>query len=318
MTAKTNQQALDRLADVLVEDIVNTPADQLFAEVAEDSGNSRALAATFDKIVLRARSNNDRLVTKASPIPAKGHARGWSPEKRPYLAARLRAFWQDVVSQVFDVIFPSRFAMVTISTACIASLAFIAAAPTVFDRIQERHSGVPTGPQVSDSAPIGLQSRASIRGREAANDHGVTRGLDLPASPVSPTVPPVLDLPSDAGDAGERPGPKSGSSVLKQPGAGSPPFQSALSAPPTAGPEPSASNPVAPPTGAPRVASVSNPAADNYVIQISLQRSRADAQASVRNLQAKFSKALGAHKAMVRRADLGPSGVYYRAVVGPF
>jgi cell division septation protein DedD len=127
-----------------------------------------------------------------------------------------------------------------------------------------------------------------------------------------------LDLPADAGDAGERPGPQSRSSIQNQPGAGSLPLQSAPSAPLVAGREPSASNPVAPSTGAPRVASVSNPAADNYVVQISLQRSRADAQASVRNLQAKFAKELAGHTAMVRRADLGPSGVYYRALVGPF
>jgi hypothetical protein len=318
MTAKTNQQALDRLADVLVEDILNTPADQLFAEVAEDYGNSRALAATFDKIVLRARSNNDRLVTKTSPIPARGVARGWSPEKRPDLAARLRAFWQDVIPQVFDFIFPSRLAMVTISAACIASLAFIAAAPTVLDRIQERYSGVPTAPEVSDNAPIGPRSRPPVQERGAVAEHGGTRGLDLPALPLGPAVPRVLDLPADAGDAGERPGPQSGSAIPNQPGAGSPPLQSAPSTPLAAGREPSASSPVAPPTGAPRVASISNPAADSYVVQISLQRSRIDAQASVRNLQAKLSKELGGRKAMVRRADLGPSGVYYRAVVGPF
>jgi hypothetical protein len=214
--------------------------------------------------------------------------------------------------------------MITISSACVASLAFIIAAPTVFNWIQARNSGVLTGTEVFDGAPTGPQSRAPVQEREVANERGVTRGLHPDAPPSSPAAPQVLDLPSAAGDAGKRPdasadgadGPKSGGSIQEQRGAGSPPLQSAPSAPPAAGREPS--NPVASPTGTPRVASVSTPAADSYVAQVSLQRSKADAQASVRNLQAKFPKELGDHKATVRRADLGPNGVYYRALVGPF
>jgi hypothetical protein len=69
----------------------------------------------------------------------------------------------------------------------------------------------------------------------------------------------------------------------------------------------------------PRLASVSPAAsAGGYVVQISSQRSEADAQASFRSLQSKFPKELGDREAIVRRADLGPKGVYYRAMVGPF
>jgi cell division septation protein DedD len=229
----------------------------------------------------------------------------------------LSAFWQHVVPSIFDVIFPHRLAMITVSSACVASLAFIMAAPTVFDRMQARHSGVPAGLEVTDGAPIGPQSSPSVREREAASERGVTRGLDPSAPPLSPAVPLVADLPPAVADAGERPGPKSGSSTQDQADA-SPPPRSTPSAPLAAGREPSAPNPVAPPAVAPRVATASNPAADNFVVQIALQRSKPDAQASVRNLQAKFSKELGGRKAMVRRADLGPSGVYYRTLVGPF
>ena len=49
-----------------------------------------------------------------------------------------------------------------------------------------------------------------------------------------------------------------------------------------------------------------------------LATSKADAQSSLRSLQAKFSKQLGDRKATVQRTDLGPKGVYYRTVVGPF
>ena len=48
------------------------------------------------------------------------------------------------------------------------------------------------------------------------------------------------------------------------------------------------------------------------------QRSEAEAQAAYRALSAKYPGQLGGHQPMVRRADLGAKGVYYRALVGPF
>jgi hypothetical protein len=69
----------------------------------------------------------------------------------------------------------------------------------------------------------------------------------------------------------------------------------------------------------PRLASASPPVpAGGYVVQISSQRSEADAQASFRTLQSKYPKELGDREAIVRRADLGPKGIYFRAMVGPF
>jgi sporulation related protein len=41
-------------------------------------------------------------------------------------------------------------------------------------------------------------------------------------------------------------------------------------------------------------------------------------QTSFRALQAKYPKLLGRREPMVRRADLGTKGVYYRVMVGPF
>jgi hypothetical protein len=84
------------------------------------------------------------------------------------------------------------------------------------------------------------------------------------------------------------------------------------------------------PRATPRLASASSAAPGNstasggsaasggYVVQISSQRSEAEAQASIRGLQAKFPAQLGSREASVRRADLGEKGVYYRAMVGPF
>ena len=72
------------------------------------------------------------------------------------------------------------------------------------------------------------------------------------------------------------------------------------------------------PASAPRLASVANAPSGGYVVQISSQRSEADAQASFRSLQSKFPRELGDREAIVRRADLGPKGIYFRAMVGPF
>jgi hypothetical protein len=55
-----------------------------------------------------------------------------------------------------------------------------------------------------------------------------------------------------------------------------------------------------------------------YLVQVSSQRSETDAQASYRALQGKFPAVLGSHAPLIKRADLGDKGVYYRAMVGPF
>jgi hypothetical protein len=55
-----------------------------------------------------------------------------------------------------------------------------------------------------------------------------------------------------------------------------------------------------------------------YVVQVSSQKNEADAQASYRALQSKFPTVLGSRAPLIKRADLGDKGVYYRAMVGPF
>ena len=73
---------------------------------------------------------------------------------------------------------------------------------------------------------------------------------------------------------------------------------------PDANPEPAAPAPAA--------------ASGGYLVQVSSQRNEADAQASFRALQGKFPAVLGSHSLLIKRADLGDKGVYYRAMVGPF
>ena len=73
----------------------------------------------------------------------------------------------------------------------------------------------------------------------------------------------------------------------------------------------------------PRVAATTpcrprRPAGGGYLVQVSSQTNEADAQASYRALQGKFPAVLGSRAPVIKRADLGEKGVYYRAMVGPF
>ena len=55
-----------------------------------------------------------------------------------------------------------------------------------------------------------------------------------------------------------------------------------------------------------------------YAVQLTSERSAAEAHASFRALRAKFPKQLGGREPIVRRADLGAKGIYYRTMVGSF
>ena len=67
-----------------------------------------------------------------------------------------------------------------------------------------------------------------------------------------------------------------------------------------------------------QIAPSAGAASGNYLVQISSQRSEADAEASFKALQGKFPSVLGSRAPVIKRADLGEKGTYYRAMVGPF
>jgi hypothetical protein len=84
-------------------------------------------------------------------------------------------------------------------------------------------------------------------------------------------------------------------------------------------PQAAAPSPAPARAAAPRAAPA--PVASNgggYGVQISSQRSEADAQTAFRNMQGRYPTQLGGRQVVIRRADLGSKGVYYRAMVGPF
>jgi cell division protein FtsN len=104
----------------------------------------------------------------------------------------------------------------------------------------------------------------------------------------------------------------------KQPAAAARPAQnSPQPAPATPGPSGSVSA-AAPLSLRPNAAPAAAAPTSGYVVQVSSQRSESDAQASYRALQGKFPSVLGSRQALIKRADLGDKGTYYRAVLGPF
>jgi hypothetical protein len=84
--------------------------------------------------------------------------------------------------------------------------------------------------------------------------------------------------------------------------------------------EPQAGEPAAAPAR-PRTAAIppaSEGAASGFVVQLSSQKTESEAQSSFRSLQAKFPNELGGRQPLIRRADLGSKGVFYRTMIGPF
>lgn len=78
--------------------------------------------------------------------------------------------------------------------------------------------------------------------------------------------------------------------------------------------------PVAAPAERPKVAAIS-PAAvtgGGAYVQVSSQKSEADAKASFRSLQGKYASILGSRTASIHKADIAGKGTFYRAMVGPF
>ena len=59
-------------------------------------------------------------------------------------------------------------------------------------------------------------------------------------------------------------------------------------------------------------------AGGGYAVQVSSQRSEAEAEAAFRGLQAKYPNILGGRKPFIHKVDLGAKGTYYRTMIGPF
>src|SRR5262249_3557406 len=98
-----------------------------------------------------------------------------------------------------------------------------------------------------------------------------------------------------------------------------PPPRQAAAAPPAYAPPPAGEGRVAgvAPVVAPEAPASRTVEAAGFVVQVSAQRSEAEAQAAFRTLQTKYS-ALNGREPLIRRKDLGEKGIFFAAQVGPF
>ena len=158
-------------------------------------------------------------------------------------------------------------------------------------------------------------------------------GLVLATGSTPNNEPRKIKALTVKGDAAENGGMPAGAAALAKPdpaarSASTPtaPAQRSPSAadagantPPTLSPQTPASDPT-PPTrlAATNAVQTAPSAGGNYLVQLSSEKNEAHARASYRALQNKFSAALGSRPPVIKRADLGAKGVYYRTMVGPF
>ncbi len=191
----------------------------------------------------------------------------------------------------------------------------VLAAPVAPAQMPAAASAQPAAP--STAAP-GEPKR--VRTVTIRPDGSEARAAATPASPFPPAPAQTLAPPAAPSSAAP---PAAAARATAPPRAAAPARNTPLSLNPQAN-EAAAPLPPAPRTAAVTAAPARNSpnaaasATGNYVVQVSSQRSEAEAQASFRSLQAKFPGVLGGRQALVRRADLGEKGVFYRAMVGPF
>jgi hypothetical protein len=152
-----------------------------------------------------------------------------------------------------------------------------------------------------------------------------------PPSPHASSAPPPLPPPAPAAAAAPPREVATTRSVSRPPAAA----PEAPSAREPARPAARASNPrssnaplsLAPPSAGSQPARLASaptnlraPAAGSggFTVQVTSQRSEAEAQSAFRALQARFPNELGGRQAIIRRADIGGRGTFSRAQVGPF
>jgi SPOR domain len=165
--------------------------------------------------------------------------------------------------------------------------------------------------QAQVAAPVAGTS-GSKKIRTVAIHAGQPEGADAatPAPAARPVAPRPVGAPQggQAGQGGNGPL----SIVPSQGGPGSQASQ--------AGAETSRTRTALAHPAAPAVAAEPAPAAagGGYSVQVSSQRSEAEAQSAYKGLQAKYPTQLGSRTATVRQVDLGDKGIYYRTLVGPY
>jgi hypothetical protein len=180
------------------------------------------------------------------------------------------------------------------------------------DQVGMADTGMPEPPT---AAPAPMKAEAPVEAPAPAKPA-------VEAAPVASAPPPAESKPAPA-PASAIPEPRPVATARRAPPPAPVHHAPAVSnAPLSLNPN---AAPPAPARAATRTASVAAPeriappaSSGGYAVQVSAQRSEAEAEASFRSIQAKYPTELGGRKPIIHRVDLGAKGIYYRAMVGPF
>ena len=180
--------------------------------------------------------------------------------------------------------------------------------------------------RVGDKGGERVDSREEQPVDPRAAPRPTTPGVVGSSGPINLPGPPSQAVPAAPGDAkrvttvtirADQPG------GISTPPAPAPPQSRVAPAPQAMAPT-TTTTPVTPralPAPGPASQIAARPAsakAGGYVVQVSSQRTEADAQAWYRALQAKYPAVLGSRRPTIKRADLGEKGIFFRTQVGPF
>lgn len=161
-----------------------------------------------------------------------------------------------------------------------------------------------------DEDPVDVKASMSTRGIDAPPDISSSS-----ASPGDPKRVHTVPIRADQGAASSSD--RTASRGGAQPVQSAPPPPRQVAAPPPPQPSP-------PPQRQAALAPAASPPPDTapvesggYVVQLTAQRSEADAQTSFRSLQTKYP-VLSGRQPLIRRKDQGERGIFFAAQVGPF
>lgn len=190
MAANFRPDALSRLADALSEDVLNTPAEQLLAEAAEDNQSPRALISEFETVLRRSarRAGRLRLMERLRRI---GHAFPWpvatmatAPIVAVAIAFVVGAHYFDGSFRSAEPIRPAKFAAYENSKQLPVAVEGPSAAPQV--------AGAAPAP-----APHLPQSQANIELERALTAYQQQATLALPPRIGRTTAPDATDHAPD-------------------------------------------------------------------------------------------------------------------------
>ena len=164
-----------------------------------------------------------------------------------------------------------------------------------------------------DEDPVDVRASMGSRGIDASAQPDASSAA---ASPGDPRRVHTVPIRADQGAASSSD--RAASRGGAQPAQSAPPASRQVAAvppPPQPSPPPQRQAALAPAASPPSDTAPAEPG--GYVVQLTAQRSEADAQTSFRSLQTKYP-VLSGRQPLIRRKDQGDRGIFFAAQIGPF